>query len=86
MCLEIVDPAVDQAGGVEDAVTAMDHVVVERDHHQRRVGDDASELTGIERANLTGWRARMVRSAATTSSGASTFSDVETDMPTLYLG
>ena len=49
MRLEIVDPAADEPGRVEDAVATVDHVVVEREHHQRRVGDDAAELTGVER-------------------------------------
>ena len=40
---------VDEPRGVEDAVAAMHHVVVERNHHQRRVGDDAAELAGVER-------------------------------------
>jgi hypothetical protein len=35
--VEIVDLPVDDAGGVEDAVAAMHHVVVERNHHQCRV-------------------------------------------------
>ena len=52
MRVEIVDPAVDDAGGVEDAVAAMDHVIVERNHHQRRIGDDAAELARIERRVL----------------------------------
>ena len=49
MRIEVVDPAVDDAGGVEDAVAAMDHVIVERDHHQRGIGDDAAELARVER-------------------------------------
>ncbi len=49
MRIEVVDPAVDDAGGVEDAVAAMDHVIVEGNHHQCRVGDDAAELARVER-------------------------------------
>ena len=50
--LEIVDLPADQPRGVEDAVTAVHHVVVERNHHQRRVGDDAAELARVERGEL----------------------------------
>ena len=52
MRFEIVDAPVHEPGGVEDAVAAMDHVVVERDQHQRRIGDDAAELARIERVEL----------------------------------
>ena len=45
---EVVDLAVDQARSVEDPVAAMHHVIVERQHHQGRVGDDAAQLAGIE--------------------------------------
>ena len=50
--IEIVNPAVDDARGVEDAVAAMDHVIVERNHHQCRIGDDAAELARVERRVL----------------------------------
>jgi hypothetical protein len=50
--LEIVDPAVDDAGGVEDAVAAVDHVIVERNHHQRRIRHHAAKLAGVERRVL----------------------------------
>ena len=46
--LEIVNVPGDEAGGVEDAMAAMDHVIVERDHHQGRIGDDAAKLAGVE--------------------------------------
>ena len=49
MRLEVVNLPADQAGGVEDAVAAVHHVVVERQDHQRRVGHDAAELARIER-------------------------------------
>ena len=52
MRFEIVDLPVDDAGGVEDAVAAVHHVIVERNHHQRRIGDDAAKLAGIERRVL----------------------------------
>ena len=48
MGFEIVNPAVDQAGRVEDAVSAMHHVIVERNHHQRRFGDDAAQLARVK--------------------------------------
>ena len=54
MRIQIVNLAVDDARGVEDAVAAMDHVVVERDHHQGGIGDHPSELAGIERGVLDG--------------------------------
>ena len=40
MRFEIVDAPVHQASGIEDAVTAMNHVIVEGNNHQRGVGDD----------------------------------------------
>ena len=36
-----------QRGGIEDSMTAMDHMIVERQNHQRGVGDDAAENAGI---------------------------------------
>ena len=48
MRFEIVDAAVDEAGRVEDAVTAMHHVIVEGNDHQGRIGDDAPELARVE--------------------------------------
>ena len=48
VCLEVVDPAVHQRGRIEDAVPAMHDVIVEGNHHQCRVGDDAAELAGVE--------------------------------------
>src|SRR5262249_13922520 len=38
--------------GVEDAVAAVHHVVVERDDHQRGVGHDSAELARVERPVL----------------------------------
>ena len=37
---------------VPGSVAAVDHVVVERDDHQRRIGDDATELARVERVEL----------------------------------
>jgi hypothetical protein len=48
VCLEVVNFPVDESRGVEDAVTAMDHVVVERQHHERGIGDDAAQLARVE--------------------------------------
>jgi hypothetical protein len=52
MRLEIVDASVDDPGRVEDAVAAMHHVIVERDHHQRGICDDATELARVEGVEL----------------------------------
>jgi len=49
MGFEIVDAAIDQARRVEDAVAPVHHVIVERKNHQRRIGDDATELARVER-------------------------------------
>jgi hypothetical protein len=46
--IEIVDFSVDECRGVEDAVAPVDHMVVERNHHQRRIGDDTPELARIK--------------------------------------
>ena len=54
MRLEIVDATIHDAGSIEDAVPPMDHVIVERNHHQRRVGDDAPELAGVEGGKFDG--------------------------------
>ena len=86
MRFEVVDAAGNEGRGIENAVTAMDHVVVERQHHQRRVGDDAAELTRVERVEFDRLTLAHVRSAAMTWSGARTFRGVETGMPTLYRG
>ena len=48
-------------------MAAVHHVIVERDHHQRRIGDDAAELTGIERGVFH----RLLR-----AQGAELFEDV----------
>src|SRR4030095_5937872 len=50
--LEVVDLAALDRRGVEDAVAAVHHVVVERDDHQRRVGHDPAELARVERPVL----------------------------------
>ena len=47
--VEVVDAPVHQPRRVEDPVPAVDHVIIERDDHQRRIGDDASKLAGVER-------------------------------------
>ena len=49
MRLEVVDLSANEAGGVEDAMAAVHHVVVEREHHQRRIGDHPAQLAGVER-------------------------------------
>jgi hypothetical protein len=54
MRFQIVNTPVHQTSSVEDAVAAVDHVIVERNDHQRGISDDASELAGIERAELDG--------------------------------
>ena len=48
MRVEVVDLPIDDPRGVEDAVAAMDHVIVERDHHHRRVGDDGLRVTVLD--------------------------------------
>ena len=60
MRLEIVDTAVHEAGRIEDPVAAMHDVVVEGDHHERRISDDASELARVERGVLH-WLSRAQR-------------------------
>src|SRR5262249_55494419 len=50
--LEVVDLASLDRRGVEDAVAAVHHVVVERDDHQRGVGHDSAELARVERPVL----------------------------------
>ena len=52
MRLEIVDAAVDDTRRIEDAVPAVHHVIVERNHHQCGIGDDAPELAGVEGGEL----------------------------------
>lgn len=47
--VELVEVAVEDHGGVEHAVAAVDHVVVERDGHHRRVQDDAAEHARVHR-------------------------------------
>ena len=54
MRLEVVNLVRRRCGRIEDAVAAMHDVVVEREHHQRGVGDDALQLAGIERPVLDG--------------------------------
>ena len=54
MRLEIVDAAVHETRSIEDAMPAVHHVIVERNHHQRGIGDDAPELAGVERGELYG--------------------------------
>ena len=48
MGLEVIDPAFDDGGGVEDGVAPMDHVVVEREDHEGGIGDDTPKLARIE--------------------------------------
>ncbi len=50
--VEIVDPPADERRRVEDAMAAVNHVVIERQHHQRRVGDNPAKLAGVERLEL----------------------------------
>src|SRR2546427_6925032 len=52
MRLEVIDLAGLDRRGVEDAVPAVHHVIVERDDHQRGVGHDPAELAGVERPVL----------------------------------
>src|SRR5438309_1185028 len=43
VCLQVVDLPVLDGRGIEDAVPAVHHVIVERDDHQRGVGHDPAE-------------------------------------------
>ena len=54
MRFQIVDLPVNQSGRIEDPMAAVHDVIVERDHHQRGIGDDAPELAGVERGELHG--------------------------------
>jgi hypothetical protein len=54
MRLEVVDLPGDDGGGIENAVAAVDDMIVEGDHHQRWIRDDALQLAGVERPVLDG--------------------------------
>ena len=53
-----------QCGGVEDGVAAVHHVIVERQHHERGVGDDAAEDAGVHRVEVACLRVDRLAQAA----------------------
>src|SRR5262249_40203059 len=54
--LQIVDLALHEGGGVEDAMPSVHHVVVEGNDHERGVGDHTAELARVERPEAHGLR------------------------------
>ena len=50
--VELIEHAMGQRSRVEDRVAAVHHVIVERQHHERGVGDDAVEDARIHRVKI----------------------------------
>ena len=45
--VELVEHAADDGRGVKYGVAAMHHVIIERQHHERRIRDDAPQHAGV---------------------------------------
>ena len=50
--VELIEHAMSQRGRVEDGMAAVHHVIVERQHHERGIGDDTAEHAGIHRVKI----------------------------------
>ena len=61
MRVDVVDLPANDRRGVEDAMAPVDDVIVEREHHQRRIGDDPVQLARIEGPEVD-WLLRAERS------------------------
>jgi hypothetical protein len=55
MGIELVEHAMGECRRVEDGVAPMDHMVVERQNHERRIGDDPADQARIHRKELAGF-------------------------------
>jgi hypothetical protein len=47
VAIEQIDPALEAFESLKDAIASMDDVIVNRQEHDRRVGDDASIPAGV---------------------------------------
>ncbi len=54
MSVQLVEHSVRQGGGIEDGMAAMDHMVVEGQDHESRIGDDPAEDAGVHRVKIAG--------------------------------
>src|SRR5687767_11217049 len=53
MGLQLIQHAMRQRRGIEDGMAAVHHMIVERQNHQRRVGDDSAEDARVHGIKIT---------------------------------
>ena len=54
MRVELIKHPMRQCGGIEDAVAAMHHMIVEPQHHESRIVNDAAENAGVHCVKVRG--------------------------------
>ncbi len=55
MGIELVQLTIHNGRGVEDGMTAMHHMVIERQHHQRGIGRDPAQDARVHGGKIRGF-------------------------------
>ena len=63
MRIELIKHPVRQRSGVKDAVTTVHHMIIERQHHERRIVDDAAKDARVHRVKVRGITVRCFAQA-----------------------